>query len=812
MTRIRSLLASSSALATIIVASAVAAPAFAQEADTELRAETVIVTGTRSDGRTALESTVPVDVVSSEDITSSGTLGGELGASLQSLVPSFNFSRQSNSSSTDVVRFGQLRGLNPDQVLVLVNGKRRHTTSVVSLDAKIGRGTTPVDFNSIPISAISRVEVLRDGAGAQYGSDAVAGVINVILKGADAEGELNASYGFHKTDFEPTGRSIEDGKTFSISGSKGFALGDAGFIQVGADYRDRAATSRGGAINEFAFIFGVEPDSPLNRTFAGQEGLYRAGDPDVTDLNLWANGELSLGDVLTAYGFATFNDRDGEGAAFYRYPDGPAGVPALYPNGYRPITTNQNQDIGLVAGLRGEAAGWDWDASVSYGDNEFVAGVKNSANPSLGAASPTSFRSATFNNQQAVVNFDAVRDISLGTLAVGVEYRNEDYSTEAGDPASYAVGPLAASDDKRIGAQAGIGLTPGDAASVSRDVGAIYAELSTEPLPGLTVDLAGRYENYSDAGDALAGKIAARYALNDTVGIRGSVSNSFRAPSLAQTAFQFSSTSFGTGGALTTVRTVAPGSAIGRALGAPELDPETSVNFSAGVTAQFGDFGLSLDAFRIDVDDRIIVSERNSGFAALIEAETGIQNVTEVAVFTNGANTRTEGLELVGTWDGKVGPGDLGLTLAYALAETEVRDVNVASSWAPGYVVLGVEERNTIESAAPEANLTGSALYTVGPYGILLRATQHGETTRIFNFGGGFEPEQTYGAKTSVDFEVSYDLSERIELALGGNNIFDEYPDRSIADIAYFDALPYDVLSPVGINGAYWYVRTRMTF
>jgi iron complex outermembrane recepter protein len=336
--------------------------------------------------------------------------------------------------------------------------------------------------------------------------------------------------------------------------------------------------------------------------------------------------------------------------------------------------------------------------------------------------------------------------------------------------------------------------------------------LSTEPLPGLTVDLAGRYENYSDAGDALAGKIAARYALNDSVGIRGSVSNSFRAPSLAQTAFQFSSTSFGTGGALTTVRTVAPGSAIGRALGAPELDPETSVNFSAGVTAQFGDFGLSLDAFRIDVDDRIIVSERNSGFAALIEAETGIQNVTEVAVFTNGANTRTEGLELVGTWDGTVGPGDLGLTLAYALAETEVRDVNVASSWAPGYVVLGVEERNTIESAAPEANLTGSALYTVGPYGILLRATQHGETTRIFNFGGGFEPEQTYGAKTSVDFEVSYDLSERIELALGGNNIFDEYPDRSIADIAYFDALPYDVLSPVGINGAYWYVRTRLTF
>jgi len=812
MSYLRFHLAPKTAICLALGLSALASPATAQEADSELRAQTVIVTGTRTEGRTALESTAPIDVVTSDDIAVSGSLGGELGASLQSLVPSFNFSRQSNSSSTDVVRYGQLRGLNPDQVLVLVNGKRRHTTSVVSLDAKIGRGTTPVDFNSIPLSAISRIEVLRDGAGAQYGSDAIAGVVNVILKGADTSGEINASYGFHRTDFEPSGRTLEDGETFSISGSKGFRLGENGFLHIGADYRDRAATSRGGAINEFAFIFGVEPDSPLNRTFAGREGLYRPGDPDVTDLNLWANAELALSDALTAYGFATYNDRDGEGAAFYRYPDGPAGVPALYPNGYRPITVNLNEDISLRSGLRGEAAGWDWDAGLGYGVNEFEAGVKNSANPSLGASSPTSFRSATFKNEQTVLNFDAVRDVSLGTLAAGAEYRKEDYSTEAGDPASYAVGPLAASDGKRIGAQAGIGLTPADAASVSRDVVAVYAELSTDPLPGLTLDVAGRYENYSDAGDALAGKLAARYALTDAIGLRGSVSNSFRAPSLAQTAFQFSSTSFGTGGALTTVRTVAPGSAIGRALGAPELDPETSVNFSGGITASFGGFGLSFDAFRIDVDDRIIVSERNSGFAPLIQAQTGIANVNEVAVFTNGADTRTEGVELVGTWSGEAGPGDLDLTLAYALSETEVRNVKVASSWAPGFVVLGVEERNTIESSAPDATLTGSALYSIGRFGILARATQFGETTRVFNFGGGFEPEQTYGAKTSVDLEVSYDITDNFQVALGGNNIFDEYPDRSIADIAYFDALPYDILSPVGINGTYWYSRARLKF
>lgn len=813
MTNLRKHLISSSALAATALFLAGLAPlASAQEAVSELRAETVIVTGTRTEGRTVLESTVPVDVVNADDIASSSTLGGELGSALQTLVPSFSFSRQSNSSSTDVVRFGQLRGLNPDQVLVLVNGKRRHTTSVVSLDAKIGRGTTPVDFNSIPLSSISRIEVLRDGAGAQYGSDAVAGVINVILKGADAPGELNASYGFHRTDFEPTGETLEDGQTYSLGVSKGFSLGDNGFIQVGADYRDRGKTSRGGAINEFAFLFGVEPDSPLNRTFAGRPGLYRPGDPDVTDLNLWANGELEIADGLTAYGFATYNDREGEGAAFYRYPDGPAGVPGLYPVGYRPITTNDNTDISLVGGLQGETAGWSWDTSVNYGENEFEAGVRNSANPSLGTASPTSFRSATFNNSQIVVNFDASREISLGTIAAGVEYRHEDYSTEAGDPASYAVGPLAALLGKRIGAQAGFGLSPEDAASVSRDVGAIYAELSAEPLPGLLLDVAGRYENYSDAGDAVAGKVAARYAVNDVIGVRGSVSNSFRAPSLSQTAFQFTSTSFGSGGALTTVRTVAPGSRIGQALGAPELEPETSVNFSAGVTADFGNFGLSVDAFRIDVDDRIIVSERNFGFENTILAATGIPNVTDVAVFTNGADTRTEGVEFVGTWSGNAGPGELDLSLAYALAETEVRAVKQASSFVPGYVVLGVEERNTIETAAPKDRLVGSAGYTLGRLGLLARATRQGETTRIFNFGGGFEPEQTYGAKTQLDLEASWQVNDAIEVAAGGNNVLDEYPDRSVADIAYFDALPYDVLSPIGINGTYWYVRTRITF
>lgn len=427
------------------------APALAQSAPDGAAAaeEVVVVTGTRTPGRTAIQSPVPVDVISGDEIARTGAYG-ELGAALQITAPSFNFSRQSNSSSTDVVRMGQLRGMNPDQTLVLVNGRRRHSTSVISLDAKIGRGTTPVDFNSIPVSAIERVEVLRDGAGAQYGSDAVAGVINIILKDGTGPTVIDASYGAHNTEFEPTGEDITDGHTVTLSVSSSIALGEDGFLRFGADYRDRSATARGGRINPFAFIFGVEPDSPLNRRFAGVDGLYRPGDPDVTDLNLWANGEIAVGEA-TVYGTVTWNQREGEGAAFYRYPDGSAGVPALYPRGYRPITTNDNEDFGVIAGIRRTVGDWEVDAGINYGRNQFDYGVRNSANPSLGATSPTVFRSASYENTLFAINVDATREIAWGNLAIGGEVRSETYETVAGDLASYQAGPLAVTG-RRIGA------------------------------------------------------------------------------------------------------------------------------------------------------------------------------------------------------------------------------------------------------------------------------------------------------------------------------------------------------------------------
>lgn len=787
------------------------APALAQSAPEGAAAaeEVVVVTGTRTPGRTAIQSPVPVDVISGDEIARTGAYG-ELGAALQITAPSFNFSRQSNSSSTDVVRMGQLRGMNPDQTLVLVNGRRRHSTSVISLDAKIGRGTTPVDFNSIPVSAIERVEVLRDGAGAQYGSDAVAGVINIILKDGTGPTVIDASYGAHNTEFEPTGEDITDGHTVTLSVSSSIALGEDGFLRFGADYRDRSATARGGRINPFAFIFGVEPDSPLNRRFAGVDGLYRPGDPDVTDLNLWANGEITVGEA-TVYGTVTWNQREGEGAAFYRYPDGSAGVPALYPRGYRPITTNDNEDFGVIAGIRRKVGAWDVDAGINYGRNQFDYGVRNSANPSLGAASPTVFRSASYESTLFAINVDATREIAWGNLAIGGEVRSETYETVAGDLASYQAGPLAVTG-RRIGAQAGPGLSAADATSVDRTVIAFYGELGLEPMDGVFIDVAARFEDYSDAGEALAGKVSGRVELTDGLAVRASASNSFRAPSLSQTAFQFTTTTLGTGGALVDVRTVAPGSAIGRALGAPELEPETSTNVSLGFTYQAGPFSLTVDAFRVRVDDRIIVTERNFGYAALIQARTGIANVTDVAVFTNGVDTQTDGFDIVATYRTDLFGGRLNLTGAFNRSETEVQGIKRARTFVPGFVVLGVEERNTIEDAAPVDRATVSAVWSSDAWTLTSRVTQHGETTRVFNFGGGFEPEQTYGKATQLDLEAEWQITPLIAVAIGGNNVLDAYPDRSIADISYFDALPYDVLSPIGFNGAFWYARTRISF
>jgi iron complex outermembrane receptor protein len=745
--------------------------------------EEIVVVGTRGDARNPLETAVPVDLISADDIAAAHSFGGELGELLQALAPSFSFPRQSNSGLGDHVRAAQLRGMSPDHVLVLVNGKRQHTASVVSLETKIGLGTNPFDFNTIPLIAIERIEILRDGAGAQYGSDAIAGVINIVLKDAPQGGTVTASYGQHRTSFDPTGDDIDDGDTFSVAADYGFAVGDGGSLRVGAEYRTRDATNRAG-IGVLPFF---EEQTAANLALDPAR-VFAPGDGGADDIYLFYNAAIPVGE-REFYSFGRYSNRETEGTGFFRYPDGFTSLPSVYPNGFRPITTGDNTDTSLSLGLRGNNFDSDWDLSLTIGKNDFESGVKNSANPSLGPTSPTTFNLGGFEFVQTTLNADVVREFDVGnlsaplTFAYGAEVRFEDYETSAGDPESYEPGPFVAD----VGAQAGPGLPADSVADVDRTVIAAYVDVEADLSDQFRVGAAARFEDYDDFGNAVTGKLTGRFQVTDTFAIRGAAGTNFRAPSLAQIGYERSTTNFGDGGMLEQFRLLPVSDPDAIANGAVPLKEEESQNLSIGFVFDSGPaFNLTVDYFQIDVDDRI----------TLVNAANNVQ------YFSNLIDTETTGFDIVASGVAEVGAGTIDWQVSYNNSETDARN--------PG--VLGVEDLNTVETAPPEDKFIVSGNWVVDRWSLLLRLTQYGETTRVFDFGGGFEPTQTYGAVWSVDAEFAAEISEDWSVAIGADNLTDEYPDRSSDDINYFGHLPYDVLSGIGMNGRYLYLRTQYDF
>ena len=805
------------------------APAQAQDASDT--AEEIVVTGVRGQGRTVLDSPVPVDVLSAEAVTQSGTTG-EVAQALQNITPSFNFPRQSNSGAGDTIRAAQLRGLSPDQVLVLVNGKRYHNTSTPNLDTKIGRGTAPVDFNTLPLNGIGRVEVLRDGAGAQYGSDAIAGVVNIGLDRLESGGSIGITYGLNVTEPGVIEETLTDGETLFVDAKVGTKLGENGFLTVGGDYLYQEGTNRAGYDQGGQFLTNGSYTDPRNDRFFG-ERLFRVGDPRVEGGHLWYNAEVEAG-AVTIYSFGVGHYREALGANFFRWPvivDG-NGNDYLPPNqpggldGFRPKSNVRNRDISLTTGLRGEAGGWNLDGSVTYGRNWITYRLRDSINYSLGADSPNRFLLGKFRSDQLIANLDANREFDVGlagplTLAAGAEYRRETWRSRPGDPASYAVGPLAdpSSLGLQPGAQAGPGLTPEDARRFERDVFAGYVELSAELAETLFANVAGRIEDYSDAGTSIAGKGALRWEFTPGFALRGSVSNSFRAPALAQLGASSTTLTFGEGGTLRRVATLPVDSPAARALGAAEVDPEESFNLSGGITAELAQgLRLSIDAFRILVDDRITLSERFdlTGLTAEQRATLGLGSFDAINFFTNAVDLKTQGVEAVAVYRSDLGGGTLDLNAAYSYAKSSIRSVDappaqLAANGISGGLI-GLEERNTLTTAAPRSKVIVSADWSNETFGGLLRVTRFGSTVRQFDFGGGFEPRQRFGAEWQVDAEARYTFAERFSLAVGVNNLFDNYPDPSIDDSNGAGNLAYDVLSPIGINGRYFYARARVNF
>ncbi|MEL4179401.1 TonB-dependent receptor plug domain-containing protein [Roseateles sp. PN1] len=802
--------------------------ALAQVADqpaASAQLDQVLVTGTRAKDRTLLNSAVPVDVLSQEDLQRAVAGDGNLAAALQTLLPSFNFPRQSNSGGGDHVRAAQLRGLSPDQVLVLVNGKRRHNSAIVNLESKTGKGTNPVDFNAIPVSAIKRIEVLRDGAGAQYGSDAIAGVINIILDDADNGGLVAGGVGGFHTRFEPSNETLNDGRSRELQGKLGLKLGDSGFVRFGVEAAHRDHTNRAGPDQ----IPPWEDQSPANLAFQGKRN-YAPGEPESDQLALWFNSGFTLGGLgalgsdARGYAFGTWQQRKSEGAAYFRYPDSFANVKAIYPNGYRPATTGKSQDLQLASGVRGSLGAdksWDYDVALNLGRNEFNYGLRNSLNVSLGAASPTQFHLGDFQTQQLGISADFSRELALpglskpATLALGVEARRESFRTKAGDEASYAVGSF----DGTPGAQAGPGLQAADAVDLSRNLVGAYVDLSADLTPSLFAGLALRADHYSDFGSALTAKLSGRYVLTQDLALRGALSNNFRAPSLAQTGFSFTVTDRGDGGTLSQVRTLPVQSDIARALGAEPLKAETARNASLGLTWQPSRrASLSIDAFDVKVKDRITLSERLSSDAltALIQSQFGVAGVNGVNFFTNAVDTHTRGVDLVGQFSHALAGGELRWTLASSFNKTTLSNIQQSSAALKALGIdkpqVGLEESNTLTDAAPRDRHVISAQWSNSGWNLLARATRHGSATRVFDFGDGFTPTQTYAPVWQLDLEAEVKLTRSFSVSVGGVNVTDRYPTRSIDDISYFGNFPYDVLSPVGFNGAYYYARARYNF
>jgi iron complex outermembrane recepter protein len=790
-------------------------PVLAAESQPAL--EEVVVVGTRTIGHSVDESLAPIDLVLPDAIRRSASLPGEAGAALQALVPSFNLPRQSNSNFADVVRPAQLRNLSPDQVLVLVNGKRRHTTATLTTESKLGKGTSPVDFNSIPVGAIQRIEVLRDGAAAQYGSDAIAGVINVVLKDASQGGEATATFGQNRTDFKPTGESVNDGDTLFASVNSGFNLG-SGFLNLTAEYRDRDQTLRSGP-DQIPFF---ENQTPPNLALLGTQ-THKAGDGQIEDILFSFNSAFDISESVELYSFGGYSDRTGEGANFFRYPDSFANVPTIFPDGYIPVLEATSTDLSFAAGLRGTlASDWTWDASAVYGSNDFDHDVTNSLNVSLGDASPTSFNIAEYKLSQLALRFDMSRPFEIGgfanpvNFAWGLEYRNETYETEAGDPESYIAGPVIGAP---IGTQAGSGLQPSETVDEDRDATGIYVDLESSITDKFQLGIAGRFEDYSDFGSSANGKISARFELTPTLAVRSTIGTGFRAPSLTQAFFRGSTTSFGTGGQLEQVLNLPTDDPIAVLLGATDLEAEESVSYNLGfVYRNDAGFRLTVDYYRVDIDNRITLSERIGGQAVtdFIDDSLGIPGVLGVRFFTNAVDTETKGYDIVADYSFDLGGGSLLLSAAYNKSETDVVSVDpnppVLDSLGVGAVLFGVEERNTLETASPEDKLIFTAHWTSERWSILGRATQWGEATRVFNFGGGFEPEQTYGSEVGVDIDVEFAVTKQFAVAIGANNVLDEYPDLSSGDINYFGNLPYDVLQPITFNGAFYYLRTTYSF
>ena len=785
----RTLLATASVLAFALPVSA-----FAQDANDD--DDVIVVTGTRGEGRSQLSTPSPVDVLSGEALSQQGTT--ELAESLSAIAPSIDFPRAAVVDGTDSVRPLTLRGLSPDQTLVLVNGTRRHASALVNVNGSVGRGSAAVDLNAIPVAALDRVEVLRDGASAQYGSDAIAGVVNLRLREAREGGGATVSYGFYDTSVEParSSRDVTDGETLTVSGWQGFALGQTGFLTVSAEYLQREATRRGD----------IDPN-----LLPAEVVNSRFGDPEVEQWSAYVNAGVPIANGWEAYGWLGYQDRDSTSAAFPRRANNANNVPAIYPNGFLPLINVQSTDLTAAGGVRGELGGWDADVSLVYGRNALDFRTENSLNSTYGAASQTSFDDGGLTYSQTVLGVDFTREVDAPGLAEpinfawGIETRQETYEIEAGEPASYDRGPAAA-PGLASGAQGFIGFQPSNEVDEDRTAWGAYVDVEVFPVERLLIGAAVRYEDYSDFGETLNGKLTARYDFTDNFALRGAVSSGFRAPSLQQSYFTSTASVFQAPDVVET-GTFPATSIVARTLGAEPLRPEEAVNYSLGAVFQYGNFDLTIDAYRIEISDQIALSENISRtFSPQVAALLDPLGISAARFFINGVETETQGIDIVGRYQLDAGnAGEFDFVAAINFNEVDVVRVPTSlSALDPTPPLLGRNRILTIEQGTPGEKAVVSVDWERNNLGATARVSYYGD---VLQPGGTPAADFSTGEHTLLDLEGRYRFSDRISVALGVDNVFDEYPDAVPAALNTSGVVAFPFYSPFGFNGRFAYAR-----
>ena len=818
--------------AAIISAGAVL-PTITFAADAAL--EEVVVVGSRGAPRTIAESPVPVDVLSADELNRAGS--NDMLEQLKGAIPSLNVHSQPISDAASIVRPVNLRGLPSDNTLIMVNGKRRHRASVITFQGGgINDGSQGADISVIPSIALKQVEVLRDGASAQYGSDAIAGVINFVLNDASEGGSMSVKKGRYQAG---------DGDTTTVAGNIGLPLTDAGFMNLSFQMRNADPTSRS--------VQRADAQQLIDNKIEDVPKPYAQtwGSPEIKDdATFFFNSGLDLGNSSEAYMFGNYSERDVEGGFYYRNPKDQKGVyidsnnkllvantgegadncaqyrkpysaqrnkeleadkncfnfNEILPGGYTPRFIGNIVDTALTAGVRGDLtngmlAGYHYDLSGSVGRNEADFGLKDTLNPSMGPDSPRNFATGGYSQLEKTFNADLQKQFGNTSVAPGYEWRETTFGVVAGEEASWMYGDY---DDQLfdIGSHGFAGFDPSSAGTFTRRNHALYIDIESQLTDDLLVGGAVRHEDYSSFGDTTNYKLTFNYQLIDAIALRGSTSTGFRAPTMGQANVVNTQTSFDKKGELVQVQTLPSAK-----LGEDDLKPEESESYTLGMVISAGNMEITADYFNIDVSDRIALANNQDATEKHWNAmeDAGISNprsIEKISYFTNDFDTETEGVDIVATYPTDFFGGTTDFSLAYNWTDTVVSKAGTVTK----NEELKVER---LEDGLPHHRATLTVAQNWEDISAFVRTNYFGSyfaTNAFTKF-----PVEAESAVT-VDAEATYRLSDNISVSAGGQNIFDQEAERLEKDNAESYGAIYYETSPFGINGAYWYLKANYNF